>query len=64
MFIGAFKGNRLIVVVTKFDLVSQSAKDSDTCEEMTEEKVKKQVCQFVHKACGVELSNDDVLVES
>ena len=64
MFTGAFKGNRLIIVVTKFDLVSQSAKDSDTCEEMTEEKVKKQVCQFVHKACGVEFSNDDVLVVS
>ena len=59
-----FKGSRLIIVVTKFDQAIESAKRSDPPEEMTEEKVKKQVFQFVHRACGVEFSNDDVLVVS
>ena len=67
LFTGVSKDNRLIIVVTKFDQVILLSKDSDTCEEMTEEivteeEMKKQACQFVHKACGVEFSNDDVLV--
>ena len=49
-------------MVTKFDRTSKEARLSDPPEEMTEEKVKKQVCKFIHKACGVEFSNDDVLV--
>ena len=64
MFTGVFKGNRLIIVVTKFDLALNLAKDADPPEEMTEEKVKKKVYQFVHKNCGVEFSSDDVLVVS
>ena len=59
-----FNGNRLIIVVTKFDQTIESAKGLDPPEEMTEEKVKKEVCQFVHETCGIEFSNDDVLVVS
>ena len=64
LFTGVSKDNRLIIVVTKFDKVISSSKECDPPEEMTEEIVKKQVCQFVHRACGVEFSNDDVLVVS
>ena len=64
LFTGVSKGTRLIIVVTKFDQAIQSAEDFDLYEEITEEKVKKQVCQLVHKTCGVEFSNDDVLVVS
>ena len=64
MFTGVFKGNRLIIVVTKFDKTIDSADLSDSNEEMSEEKVKKRACQFVHKACDVEFSPDDVLVVS
>ena len=62
---GVFQGNRLIIVITQFDQVSGSAELSDTDEEITEETVKKQTCQFVHKACpGVKFSPDDVLLVS
>ena len=62
---GVFQGNRLIIVITQFDQVSGSAELSDTDEEITEEGVKKQTCQFVHKACpGVKFSPDDVLLVS
>ena len=64
LFTGVSKDNRLIIVVTQFDRTSMHAMLIDSSEEMTEEKVKKQVCQFVHQTCGVEFSNDDVLVVS
>ena len=62
LFTGVFQGNRLIVVITKFDLQSDSANLFYTEEEITEEHVKKQTCQFVQEACaGVDISPDDVL---
>lgn len=57
---GVFCDNRVIIVITKFDLVNQSS-DPDE-DEVTEEKVKEETCQFVSKACaGVDISPDDVL---
>ena len=57
LFTDVFQGNRLIVVITKFD--EQLA---DTDEEITEGEVKDETCQFVHEACaGVELSPNNVL---
>lgn len=62
---GVFQGNRLIIVITQYDQVSGSAELSDTGEEITEEEVKKQTCQFVYKACpGIKFSPDDVLLVS
>ena len=62
---GVFQSNRLIIVITQYDQVSGSSELSDTDEEITEEGVKKQTCQFVHKACpGVKFSPDDVLLVS
>ena len=57
---GVFRDNRVIIVITKFDLVNQSS-DSDE-DEVTEEKVKEETCQFVSKACpGATILPDDVL---
>ena len=62
LFTGVFQGNRLVIVITKFDQQSGSAYLSGTGEEITEEQVKKQTCQFVREACtGVDISPDDVL---
>ena len=55
---GVFRDNRVIIVITKFDLVNQSFDE----DEVTEGKVKEQTCQFVAKACpGATILPDDVL---
>ena len=61
-FIGVFEGNRLIIVITKFDQQSGSADLSDTWVKITENDVKEQTCQFVRKICPTaKISHDDVL---
>ena len=39
---GVFRDNRVIIVITKFDLVNQSFDE----DEVTEGKVKEETCQF------------------
>ena len=57
---GVFRDNRVIIVITKFDLVNQSS-DSDD-DEVTAGKVKEETCKFVSKACpGATILPDDVL---
>ena len=57
---GVFHDNRVIIVVTKFDEVNRSS-DPDE-DEVTEEKVKEEACQFVCEACpGAAISPGDVL---
>lgn len=59
---GVFEGNRLIIVITKFDQQSGSAELSDTNEEITEEEAKAKTCQFVCEICpSAKISHDDVL---
>ena len=59
---GVFEGNRLIIVITKFDQQSGSAELSDTNEEITEEEAKEKTCQFVCEICpSAKISHDDVL---
>ena len=62
IFIGVFEGNRLIIVITKFDQQSESAELSDTEEEITQEVAKEQTCQFVREIYpSAKISHDDVL---
>ena len=62
IFIGVFEGNRLIIVITKFDQQSESAELSDTEEEITQEDAKEQTYQFVREICpSANISHDDVL---
>ena len=50
----------MIIVITKFDEVNRSS-DPDE-DEVTEEKVKEEACQFVCEACpGAAISPGDVL---
>ena len=57
-----FEGNRLIIVITKFDQQSELVELYDTEEEITEEDVKEQTCQFVRGICpSAKISHDDVL---
>ena len=61
---GVFHDNRVIIVITKFDEVNRSS-DPDEDDEVTEEKLKEETCQFVSKACpGATILPDDVLLVS
>ena len=67
---GVFEDNRLIIVITKFDLVhvsqSEDYNEEETTEkiteEITEEKVKAATCLYVSKACqGARISPANVI---
>ena len=66
---GVFDDNRLIIVITKFDLVRVSQSEDiteeiteDPAEEITEDKVKEATCLSVSKACdGARISPDNVI---
>ena len=66
---GVFDDNRLIIVITKFDLVRVSQSrciteqtTPDPAEEITEDKVKEETCLSVSKACdGAKISPDNVI---
>ena len=65
---GVFDDNRLIIVITKFDLVRVSQSEDiteeteDPAEEITEDKVKEATCRSVSNACyGARISPDNVI---
>ena len=63
---GVFEDNRLIIVITKFDLVhvsqSEDYNEEEITEEITEEKVKAATCLYVSRACqGARISPANVI---
>lgn len=63
---GVFEDNRLIIVITKFDLVhvsqSEDYSEEEVTEEITEEKAKAATCLYVSKVCqGARISAANVI---